>query len=148
MIRLPHVVLPHRLQQLRHVQFSTVFACYELPELPPGIPADFWEFPDDRRQWPAACQILASLPNLQCVRITIVLMCQYYRHRHPNESNATLLCELLQPLNGIHAADYIVEITEYIETVRERLGPTPFRLVEREKPVCLTPSSLGPTLML
>ena len=27
-IRLPHVMLPHRFQQLHRVQFSTAFACY------------------------------------------------------------------------------------------------------------------------
>ena len=132
-IRLPSVILPHRVQQLRRVQFSTVLACYYKWDLPPGLPADHWEIPDDRRQWPAACEVLASLQHLQYARITIFMMCQLERHRHTTKTE--LLYEILQPLKAVYAAEFTVEIAMPLERVRERLGTTPFRLLEREYPV-------------
>lgn len=131
-IRLPSIMLPYRIQQLRHIQFSTAFSCYDRPKLPPGLPADFWKLPDDRRQWPAACEVLASLQHLQYVWITVIPMCQLARHRHPVD--VALLNEILQPLKAVHAAEFTVEISEPLELVRERLGTTPFHLVERKKP--------------
>lgn len=143
LIRLPYIMLPHRMQQLRRVRFSTAFACYDKALMPPGLPADFWKLPDDRRQWAAACEVLASLRHLQYVRATIIMMCQRERHRH-NEAfvrdvvQAKLWPEILQPLKAVHASEFTVEVTEPLDTVRERLGPTPFRLVERDLPVSVT----------
>jgi hypothetical protein len=125
------------------VQFSTVLDCYKTSgkwELPPGVPADFWEIPDDRRQWPAACEVLASLHHLQYARITIFLMCQLERHRHPTKTE--LLYEILQPLKAVYASEFIVEVAMPLETARERLGTTPFRLLEREYPVCSSSLSI------
>lgn len=140
-IRLPHVMLPHRVQQLRRVQFSTVLACYNKWDLPPGVPADHWELPDDRRKWPAACEVLASLQHLQYARITIFMLCQLDRHRHATDHE--LLYEILQPLKAVHASDFTVEVAMPLETVRERLGTTPFRLLECEYPVCFSFPSIA-----
>ncbi|KAF2722594.1 hypothetical protein K431DRAFT_41689 [Polychaeton citri CBS 116435] len=134
-IRLPSVMLPHRVQQLRRVQVCTVFAYYHKWDLPPGVPADYWEIPDDRRQWPAACKVLASLQYLQYAHITIFLI----SHRHATDTE--LLYETLHPLKAVHASEFTVEVAMPLETVRERLGTTPFRLVEREYIVCSSPLS-------
>ena len=133
-LRLPNVMLPHRLQQLRHIQFSTSFSCVDPPGQPPGCPADFWELPDDKRKWPAACDVLASMQHLQSLRVTIILSCQFEQHRH-SQPNTELLYDLLQPLNALHASDFTVEIAQHFEVMRERLETAPFRLVEREKPL-------------
>jgi hypothetical protein len=60
-------------------------------------------------------------------------MCQLDRHRHALKTE--LLYEILQPLKAVYASDFIVEVAMPLETVRERLGTTPFRLLEREYPV-------------
>ena len=133
-------MLPDRIKQLRRIQFTTVLACYNKWDLPPGLPADYWELPDDKRQWPAACEFLASLQHLQYARISIFLMCQLERHNHP--SNTELLNEILQPLKAVHASEFTVEVAVPLETVRELLGATPFRLDERESPVCSGLASL------
>lgn len=133
-IRLPHVMLPHRFQRLRRIQFNTILACYSKWDLPPGVPADYWEIPDDIRQWAAACEVLASLQHLQHIHITIFMMCQLERHRHPLKTE--LLCELLEPLKAVCASEFIVEVAMPLVAVRERLASTPFRLLEREYPVC------------
>ena len=125
--------LPQQRCACRLLKLSTAFACYNPGELPLGIPADFSEFPDNRRQWPAACEVLASLRHLQYARISILSWCQLERHSH--SADAALLEEILQPLKSVHAVDFIVEITEPPETIRKRLGATPFRLMQREKPV-------------
>lgn len=135
-IRLPHVILPHRFQQLRRIQFNTVLACYGKWDLPPGLPADYWEIPDDTRQWTAACEVLASLQHLQRAHITIFMMCQLERHRHPLETE--LLYELLEPLKAVSASEFVVEVAMPLDTVRERLAQTPYQLLEREAPVCST----------
>ena len=77
LIRLPHVTLPHRFQQLNRVQSSTAFSCYvSRRQLPQSLPAEFWELPDDRRLWEEACQVLASFSHLGYLRITIEMMCR------------------------------------------------------------------------
>ena len=101
------------------------------------MPADFWQFPDDRRKWPAACKVLASLQQLQYALITIVITCQTDRHGHPTDP--TNLYEILKPLKAVRAREFVVEICELLETMRERLGTTPFDLVEREPPVWSVP---------
>lgn len=136
LIRLPRIMLRLHLQDIRRVQFSTAFACYRnRHNSRKGLPADYWMLPDNRRQWPAACEVLASLPRLQYARVTIVLLCQTSRHCHDG-SNASLLYEILKPLKDVHASEFTVEITELLQEIREQLGETPFRLVEREVPVC------------
>jgi hypothetical protein len=134
-------MLPHRLQRLRRLQLSTVLACYHKLVLPPGLPADYWEIPDDRRQWPAACEVMASLHNLQHAHITIFMMCQLERHDHATD--AELLSDLLQPLKAIHASDFVVEVAMPLNTARERIGETPFRLLQRQFPVRSNPSYLA-----
>lgn len=130
-IRLPHVMLPHRFQQLNRVQFSTAFSCYGSwpSQLPQGLPADFWSLPDDSRLWEEACQVLASLNNLRYLRITIEMMCRLEQHKHPVD--ASLLLEILLPLKAVSATSFTVEIPEGISSVRERLGEVPFRLIKR-----------------
>ena len=77
-------MLPHRFQQLNRVQFSTAFSClWNKWTYPPGLPADFWELPDDRRLWPEACAVLASINHLGHLRITIETMCRLKQHSHP-----------------------------------------------------------------
>ena len=136
-------MLPQRLQQLRRVQISTAFACYSRDDMPPGMPADYWQFPDDRRKWPAACKVLASLQQLQYARVTIVITCQPNRHGHPTDP--TILYEILEPLKAVRAREFVVEVTELLETMRERLGTIPFQLVEREPPVGSVPLSSTPS---
>lgn len=125
-------MLPHRLQQIRRVQVCVAFACWDEMDT---RPADFWRPPDNRCQWAAACGVLTSLQHLQYARITVLLLCQTEQHRH-EDSNAPLLCKILEPLSGVRATVFTVEIAELLEEMRERLGDTPFRLVEREAPVC------------
>lgn len=139
-IRLPHIMLPHRMQKLRRIQFSTAFACYPDDEPLPGLPADFWNLPDKRGQWAAACEVLASMQHLQSLRISIIIWCRLARHGHSTDAYATLLWEILQPLKAVHASEFTVEITEPLETMRERLGDTPFRLSAREKLACFSSS--------
>jgi hypothetical protein len=128
-IRLPHVMLPHRFQQLNRVQFSTAFSCYgSWGQLPQGLPADFWELPDDRHLWEKACQVLASFNHLGYLRITIEMMCRLEQHKHPVD--ASLLLEILLPLKAVSAKSFVVEIPEDISSVRERLGEVPF-LIKR-----------------
>jgi hypothetical protein len=129
-IRLPHVMLPHRFQQLNRVQFSTAFHCHvDRYTYPPGLPADFWELPDDRRLWPEACQVLASINHLGYLRITIEMTCRLEQHRHPVD--ASLMLEILLPLKAVSARDFVVEIPQGIDSVlREELGEVPFRLIE------------------
>lgn len=138
-LRLPSVMLPHRMQQLRRLQFSTAFSCLKPRgpqwELPPGRPADFWCLPDDRRQWAATCEILASLQHLEYARFTIILQCQNNRHGHP-ETEARLLCELLRPLKAVRCSQFIVKVARSMEILQEELGATPFRLRLCETPVC------------
>lgn len=43
--------------------------------------------------------------------------------------------DILESLKAVSAREFVVEVTELLETMRERLGPTPFHLVEREPPV-------------
>lgn len=143
-IRLPSVMLPHRLQQLRRVQLSTAFACYNRSDMPPSMPADFWKFPDDRRKWPAACAVLASLQQLQYLRVTVVITCQPDRHGHP--TNPRILYEILESLKAVSACEFVVEVTELLESIRESLGTTPFRMVEREPPVSQALCLLLPAL--
>ena len=143
LIRLPKVILPHRTQQIRRIQFSTGFACYHPENLPPGLPADFWNLPDDRRQWPAACEVLASLRHLQQLRINIVIMCRIERHRHPPDQ--AFFPEILEPLKAVHASDFTVEVSEPVSLLQEQLGATPFLLLEREPPVCTTFVTLCPS---
>ena len=125
-IRLPHVMLPHRFQQLTRVQFSTAFSCYGSRQLPQGLPADFWELPDDRRLWEEACQVLASFNHLEYLRITIEMMCRLEQHKHPVD--ASLLLEILLPLKAVSAKSFAVEIPEDISSARERLGEVPFKI--------------------
>lgn len=135
-IRLPHVMLPHRLQQLRCIQFNividcygTCIDCYGMWDLPPGLPADWWEIPDDIRQWTAACEVLASLQHLRDAYITIFMMCQLERHRHPLD--AELLCKLLEPLKAVRAFQTVMEVAMPLDTVRDRLALMPYQLLER-----------------
>ena len=127
-------MLPYRLPKLRRIQFTTVLGCYNQWDLPPGVPADYWNIPDDSRQWPAACEVLASLQHLQYARVAIFSMCQLERHRHATKTE--LLYEILRPLKAVYASEFTVEVAMPLQTVRERLGTTPFRLLEREYPVC------------
>jgi hypothetical protein len=128
-------MLPDRVQQLRHIQVSTILACYNM-DLPPDVPADFWDFPDDRWKWPAACEVLASLKHLQYAHISIFLMCLRQGHRQRHATDTELLCEILQPLKSVCASNFTVEVACPLERVRERVGQTPFRLLEREHSVC------------
>lgn len=129
-IRLPHVMLPHRFQQLNRVQFSTAFSCYvSKRQLPQGLPADFWELPDDRCLWEEACQVLASFNHLEYLRVAIEMMCRLEQHKHPVD--ASLLLEILLPLKAVRAKIFAVEIPEGTSSVRESLGEVPFRVIER-----------------
>jgi hypothetical protein len=123
-------MLPHRFQQLTRVQFSTAFSCWRLWDLPPGLPADFWELPDDHRLWEEACRVLASLNRLGYLCVTIEMMCRltsFYSHHVDPE----LLLEILLPLKGVSAKSFAVQIPEgFIDSVREKLGEVPFRLIE------------------
>jgi hypothetical protein len=132
LIRLPQVMLPHRFQQLNRVQFSTAFDCTVSPwKLPPGLPADFWELPDDRCLWQEACQVLTSLDRLGYLCVTIELMCRIEPKPRRHPVKAELLLEVLLPLKAVRARSFAVVIPEGIDSVRERLGEVPFRLVER-----------------
>jgi hypothetical protein len=128
-------MLPDRFQRLRRVQFSTILACYSMDN-PSGVPADFWKFPDDREQWPAACGVLASLEHLQYAHISIFLLCLRQGHRHRHATDTELLYQILQPLTAVSASDFTVEVACPLDAVRKRLGQTPYRLLEREYPVC------------
>ena len=123
-------MLPHRMQQLRRMQFSTEFACFDPEELPPGRPADFWHPPDDRRQWAAACAVFASLRQLQYVHITITRMCQRDGHQHPRDDES--MYDLLRELKAVCAVEFTVEVTDLAETVYKRLGDTPFALIRKD----------------
>lgn len=131
-LRLPHVMLRHRMQKIHHITFSTAFACYNPVDDRPGRPADYWELPDDRLQWQAACHVLASLHHLQRLRVTIILICQVEQHQHPTED---LLYDFLQPLTAVRASRFTVEVAKPFQAVCKRLGNTPFQVVERELPV-------------
>jgi hypothetical protein len=126
-------MLPHRFQQLNRVQFSTAFSClWDKWTYPPGLPADFWELPDDRRLWPEACAVLASINHLGHLRITIEAMCRLGQHGHPvHPVDASLMLEILLPLKAVSARDFVVEIPQGVDSVlREELGEVPFRLIE------------------
>jgi hypothetical protein len=118
------------------VHFSTAFSClWDKWTYPPGLPADFWELPDDRRLWPEACRVLASINHLGHLRITIETMCRLEQHRHPldaspNQRSIPLMLEILLPLRAVSARDFVVEIPQGIDSLREELGEVPFRLVE------------------
>lgn len=135
LIRLPRIMLPIRLQDIQRVQFSTAFACYRTRHnFRKGLPSDYWRLPDDHCQWPAACEVLASLPRLQYVLVTLVLECRKSPYCRDG-SHPPLWYEILEPLKDVHASEFRVEIPELLQEMRERLGETPFRLVEREAPV-------------
>ena len=135
-IRLPHVMLPHRFQQLSRVQFSTAFTCHGWEftsrsgwHYPPGLPASFWQLPDEYPLWEEACQVLASLDHLSYLRITIERMCLLEQHGHPVD--ASVLLKALRPLKSVSVRDFTVEIPEDTGFEREELGEVPFRLIER-----------------
>jgi hypothetical protein len=73
--------------------------------------------------------VLASFDRLGYLCVTTEMMCRLESHGHPVD--AELLIEVLLPLKGVRARSFVVEIPEGIDSVRERLGEVPFRLVER-----------------
>jgi hypothetical protein len=119
-------MLPHRFQQLTRVQFSTAFACcssWRLWDLPPGLPADFWELPDDLRLWEEACRVLASFDRLGYLCVAI--------ENYSDRVDPELLLEILLPLKGVSARDFAVRIPGgFVDSVREKLGEVPFRLIK------------------
>jgi len=119
---------------VRQIQFSTAFAEYNPTDYPPGLPADFWRLPDDRRQWQAACDVFTSLQHLQYARVTIITISQLNPYSSP--TNTDLLVEVLQPLKAVRAVKYVVEIAAPVGVVRARLGTTLFSVHERGPPVC------------
>jgi len=124
-------MLPHRFRQLRRIQFSTAFEC--MPDKPlPNIRnprVTEWQISDNIGQWPGAYKVFACLDHLEFVRVVIALRCPLAVHSHPTDG--TLVLSILQHLRAIRALDFEVMVAEPLEDVRQRLGPTPFRLLER-----------------
>jgi hypothetical protein len=75
--------------------------------------------------------VLTSLDRLGYLCVTIELMCRIEPKPRRHPVKAELLLEVLLPLKAVRARSFAVVIPEGIDSVRERLGEVPFRLVER-----------------
>lgn len=129
-IRLPHVMLPHRFQRLRNLQFSTAFQCpvrLDVAHADSGCP------PDDAAKWLAACEVLASLDSLHSLQIIIAFWPVNQKRRDRNHDDSVEV--VLLPLKLVRAATFTVTITEPVtEEVTRRLGAIPYQLFQRERP--------------
>lgn len=129
-IRLPKVLLPHRLQRIRHLQIGTAFQC---PVRLDVSRARLKYPPDDASKWLGACEVLASLTSLHSLHITIAIWPVDISQRDRNNDESVQV--VLEPLKLARAAVFSVTLTEEVtDEVKRRLGAVPFQIIRRERP--------------
>ena len=121
LIRLPQLILPHRFQRIRRIQFSTAFDC--------PVPTAYYNRklypPDDASKWPKACSVLASMNNLERLHITVALPARR-DGVYGNNSFDDSLIFILESLKPIRARRFVLNITAHVpDYVLERVGSLP-----------------------
>ncbi|KXS99433.1 hypothetical protein AC578_8141 [Pseudocercospora eumusae] len=115
LIRLPQVIVPYRLQQIRSIRFSTEFECLSFtrndpPSADDEVVTGWWRPPDRASQWYAACDTLRSLQHLERLSITLALWQLSPSNRDgPMDDDAVVA--ILKPLSSVHAKHYVVTLT-------------------------------------
>lgn len=134
--RLPHVMPPQRLQRIRSISLSTAFACpLRMAWSDEGQLASSYRYshPDAMSQWLAACKILASLEQLEDLKIVIAI---WPWSREPGgKMDDEDIVAVLEPLKAVQAATFsVVLTTNFTEDARQKLGPISFVVTQRERP--------------
>ncbi|EKG15480.1 hypothetical protein MPH_07292 [Macrophomina phaseolina MS6] len=126
---LPKVILPHRLQLIRNIHFSTAFAC----PIRPDFSYKHLRFPPDYiAHWPEACHALASMRGLKDLHITLAIWPRIPGKMDTIDDDSVYF--LLDPLKIISAEKFNVVITVNLsDAVKARLGSVPFVLSKRVK---------------
>ncbi|GIZ48430.1 hypothetical protein CKM354_001149000 [Cercospora kikuchii] len=134
--RLPHVILPHRLQQIRSMKISTAFSWPVLVDW--KYPFDYlassfrYRGPDHPKEWLAACRTLASMENLAYLEVTIAIWPRDHRQGSSVEDEAVLT--LLKPLVEVRAKQFMVVLTTSLTPgIRKELEKAPFEISQRER---------------
>lgn len=135
-IRLPHVVLPHRLQQIRHIKIGTAFASplridsYQIPG--PPLSSYRYRTPDSTTDWLEACRILASLEHLTSLEVTIAIWPPDRRQGSPVRDEEVLA--LVRPLTEVRAVHFLVVLTTSITVgISSEFTDAPFKILQRER---------------
>lgn len=108
--RLPHVILPHRFQQLRSLSMD-IFFKYPIDVRRRTEPQQSWSLSPafsigDENQshyWLEACDVLASFEQLQ--RLNIAIATRPLRDRVVSEGSVVAV---LEPLRAVRAANFTV----------------------------------------
>lgn len=134
--RLPHVILPHRLQQLRNLSLHVSMRGGMIwnrrttveQQLSSLVPT-YRSFDENQSAfWHEACDVLASLKQLQRLRITIFGNSSSFLPMVDEESVAAVL----EPLRDVHAAVFtVVWVGALKEGAMEKLQGFPFPVAHR-----------------
>ncbi|SMR45606.1 unnamed protein product [Zymoseptoria tritici ST99CH_1E4] len=129
-IRLPKVILPQRLQHVRRIRFTTAFKIPVRLDMPRKTRQ---LLPDDHAQWPAACQVFATIATLESLEVIVALWSPIPSQRQPADVESLLA--VLTPLKLARASNYTVALTEPVPAeVRAQLGVLPYKLTQRVRP--------------
>ncbi|OQO11034.1 hypothetical protein B0A48_05289 [Cryoendolithus antarcticus] len=144
-LRLPLVMSPNRFQQIRFIDFSTAFKdslrVTKVSEADRAgmerlvATSKYHRYPEPEIMWVTMCEILASLQNLQDLRVAIAFYSSVPAHHGELATTVNLdtLLGVLEPLKLAKAKRYEVKITSVVsDQLRRQLGPTPFELREHE----------------
>ena len=135
LIRLPQVLLPPRLQDLRSIRFGTALyippVLVDIDMLPTHhkfvVDSLTFRHPDDLCKWPQACKTLASMKHLNDLHITLELRSGPHRPRRAEYDEYLII--LLGHLLPIRALEYGVFLEHKLSrTVMARLGSLPFQV--------------------
>lgn len=136
-IRLPHVILPHRLQRIRSINIGTAFASpvrIDTSQIPgPPLSSYRYQTPDCPTDWLEACRILASLEHLTSLEVTIAIWPPDRRQGSSVRDEEVIA--LVRPLTEVRAVNFLVLLTTSITVgISSEFTDAPFKILQRERP--------------
>lgn len=89
--------------------------------------------PENYDDWTAGCEALATLPQLQLLKVDMVILAQRLRSEIGVDLESVIF--ILRTLKQVKARQFTVEINfEIPESVKDAIGKVPFDMIHRKRP--------------